>query len=214
MRFLNRREAGDLLVEKLRPYEGKARTLIIGLPRGGVVTAAAVAGGLHLPLDIVCPRKIGAPFNEEYAIGAVTESGEAFLNERVIAQLGIGHDYLDQAIQEQSSEARRRLTLYRQGRPERQYRDCTVILIDDGIATGATMKAAIQSMRAYLAKKVIVAVPVIPPDHVKEFMELVDEFYYLAAPANFSAVGQFYEHFQATSDDEVIQLLARDFFYH
>lgn len=211
MRFVDRHQAGERLAKKLTAYAGKPQTIVIGLPRGGVVTAATTARLLNLPLDIVCPRKIGAPFNEEYAIGAVTETGDACFNERVINQLGVSQQYLDHAVQTQSLEARRRLTLYRQGRLPRQYRDWTVILIDDGIATGATMKAAIQSMRAEQAKEIVVATPVIPPEHVREFKEMTDAFYYLAAPEHFSAVGQFYGSFEATTDDEVIALLQERF---
>jgi putative phosphoribosyl transferase len=207
MRFLDRREAGERLAAALIRFRAKPKTVVLGLPRGGVVTAAAVAGQLGLPLDIVCPRKIGAPFNPEYAIGAVTETGEAFLNERVIAQLGVDPSYLKRTIAEQSAEAQRRLAVYRQGRPARNFEGSTAILVDDGIATGATMKAAIRSMRTQKAAKIIVAVPVLPPDHIQELTAIVDGLYYLAAPPHFAAVGQFYERFESTSDAEVMELL-------
>lgn len=208
MHFQDRQDAGNRLASKLIPFQGRPKTVIVGLPRGGVVTAAAVATKLGLPLDVVCPRKIGAPFNEEYAIGAVTETGESFFNETAIAQLGIDKAYLDQAVQEQSLEAQRRLKIYRQGRPERNFNGWTVILIDDGIATGATMKAAIRSVKSQKAQLVIVAVPVIPPDNVNEIAGMADALYYLAAPPFFAAVGQFYERFDATADAEVIRLMS------
>lgn len=210
MRFFDRRDAGERLAAKLTAYHGKPKTIVIGLPRGGVVTAAAVATQLELPLDVVCPRKIGAPFNEEYAIGAVTETGEPFLNHSAIAQLGVDKTYLERAIKEQSMEAQRRLTVYRQGRPARDFNGWTVILVDDGIATGATMKAAILSVKAQLAKQVVVAVPVIPPDNVPAIASMVNALHYLAAPPHFAAVGQFYDHFDGTTDAEVIHLLSKN----
>lgn len=207
MIFKNRSEAGKLLAESLKNYKSDENAIVIGLARGGVVIAAAVAHDLHLPLDVICPRKLGAPINPEFAIGAITESGEGVINEETVAELGISPTYIDQIIQRETRNAQERIRKYRAGRPQLALEGKTVILVDDGLATGATMKAAIKSVQEAGAEKVVVAVPVAPPDTVNDIEALVDEVVCLHAPAGFAAVGQFYEDFSQTEDDEVIELL-------
>lgn len=205
--FRDRKEAGSQLASLLENYKNRSDTLILGLARGGVVTAASVAVKLHLPLDVMCPRKVGAPFNPELAIGAITETGEGIFHTSLIQQLEVTQAYLEHQVQLERQEAKHRLKIYRAGLPERSLSGKNVILVDDGLATGATMKAAISSARAERAKKVIVAVPVSPEDTLEAIRELADEVACLATPPFFQAVGQFYEDFSATEDEEVIALL-------
>lgn len=207
MIFKDRIQAGKLLAGVLSKYKDSSDTVIFGLPRGGLVPAHVVAQELHVPLDIICARKISAPFNPEFAVGAVTETGEKFMDEDLIARLEISEDYLEQAIKTQTIEASRRQAVYKKNRPSLNPEGKTVILIDDGIATGATMKAAIQSIKAQKAKKIIVAIPVAPPETLKEIEAEADELVCLAAPVFFQAVGQFYQDFSQVEDDEVIALL-------
>lgn len=209
--FLDRREAGERLAAILPEYVNQPLGVVVGLPRGGVVTAFAVAKQLHLPLDIVCPRKVGAPGNPEFAIGAVTETGEGYFDEEIIERMNIPHSYLAMQIEQEKAESQRRLTLYKKGLPPSDFQDKIVILVDDGIATGATMQAAIKSVRAQGAGKVVVAVPVIPPDTISEIERRADELRYVAAPMHFFAVGQFYRTFNPTSDAEVIELLHQSY---
>lgn len=209
MQFIDRTDAGQKLAKELKAYDGTENTVIVGLPRGGVPVACEVARRLHLPLDITCPHKIGAPSNPEYAIGAVTESGETIYNKDVLSSMGIPNDYLKSEVEKQKQRARHQLDIYRQGRPRRDFSGKTVILVDDGLATGATMAAAIQSMRAAAAAKVVVAVPVGPQDTLKEMKTLADELVCLYTPSRFYAVGQFYQEFSQTSDEEVIELMAQ-----
>lgn len=207
MIFQDRSDAGKKLLPHLLQYEKAPNTIVIALPRGGVVTAYEVAQGLHLPLDIVCPRKIGAPYNPELALGAVTHTGAHFFNEDIIRQLEVSKAYLTQEIEKEKQVSLKRQLLYRKNKPPLDIHGKTVILVDDGLATGATMKAAIQWVKEQKAKKVVVAIPVAPPDTLKEVELLVDEVVCLYAPTFFSAVGQFYEDFRQTTDEEVMALL-------
>lgn len=207
MLFKDRKDAGEQLAKLLEKYKNSKDTIILGLPRGGVVTAYIAAIRLHLPLDITCPRKIGAPFNPELAIGAITETGEGVLNEPFIVQMGISNEYLSQEIEKQKQIANHRLNTFRKGLPPRNLKGKNVIIIDDGLATGATMKAAIESVKKEQAKKVIVAIPVSPVDTLQEIEQLCDEVICLATPPSFQAVGQFYHNFTQTEDEEVLDLL-------
>lgn len=207
MIFKNRIQAGEELAKKLRQFKGSAETIVLGLPRGGAVVAAAVAKELGLPLDIIVLRKIGAPGNPEFAIGAITEDGEAVLDKAAIVAWQIPAEYIKQEITKETQEARRRLKLYRGERALLNLKNKTAILVDDGIATGATMAAAIISARAKGAKKVIVAAPVIAVDTLETLQKETDEVIYLDAPAYFGAVGAFYENFEQVEDEEVITLL-------
>lgn len=209
MIFTDRYQAGKELVSYLTKYQNLKDCIVIGLPRGGVVTAFEVAQGLHLPLEIVCPRKIGAPFNPELAIGAITETGEGIFDQSLISRLNVSEDYIQRTVEVEKKQAQRRLSVYRQNRPPRNLKEKIVILVDDGLATGSTMKAAIKTVQAEGAEKIIVAVPVSPPDTLEEIRSEVDEVVCIKAPPFFSAVGEFYENFNSTEDDEVIDLLNR-----
>lgn len=210
MIFRDRHHAGEALVARLKKYHGDKNVVVIGLPRGGVVNAFEVARGLNLPLDIVYPRKIGAPFNPELAIGAITESGKGILNNDLVAQLGITDSYISHAIEYEKAVAQERLNNYRKKQPKIPLKNKTVIIVDDGLATGATMKAAIQSVKVEGADRIVVAVPVSPPDTFSEIQELVDEIIVLDTPPFFSAVGEFYEDFSQTEDEEVVDLLQQN----
>jgi putative phosphoribosyl transferase len=209
MIFQDRHDAGKQLVHLLAKYKNRPQAIVLGLPRGGVVTAYEVAKGLQLPLDVTCPRKIGAPFNQELAIGAITETGEGVFNEDLITRLEIPEIYISHAIEIEKKQAQRRVNLYRKNRPNLSLEGKTVILVDDGLATGATMKAAIKSVKVAGADKIVVAVPISPPDTFQEIKEEVDEAFCLDTPIFFQAVGQFYEDFSQTEDEEVIELLSQ-----
>ena len=209
MIFKDRIDAGAKLTKKLSAYKNKPDTIILGLPRGGVVTAYEVARVLSLPLDILVPRKIGAPTNPELAIGAITEDGSRILDKKLVKMLKVDEEYLREESKAQQEEAQRRLKTYRKDRPLLSLKGKTVIIIDDGIATGATMKAAISSAKAKKAAKIIVAVPVGPPETINAIKLLVDTVICLTIPEAFAAVGSFYEMFAQTSDEEVIALLEK-----
>lgn len=207
--YENREEAGKELATALAKYKENKDTLVIGLPRGGVVTAYEVASALHLPLDVICPRKVGAPNNPELAIGAVTETGEGFFNEDVISYLNVSQEYMQQACLEEQKRAQMRTNTFRKGRPPLSLENKIVIIVDDGLATGATMKAAILSLKGKKTAKIIVAIPVSPPETAKEVKALCDELVVLQSPWFFQAVGQFYADFGQTTDEEVVELLAK-----
>lgn len=207
MLFQNRREAGGKLAQALKKYKNSPRTIILGLPRGGVVVAAEAAKILNLPLDIIVPRKIGAPGNSELAIGAIGEEGEGVFNQELINYFGISLKYIKTETAKEKSEAERRLKLYRGDKPPLNLKGATTILVDDGLATGATMLAAIKSARLKGAEKVIVAVPVSPPDTLEKIQSAADEVICLAAPSFFGAVGNFYQEFGQVEDEEVIKIL-------
>ncbi|MBD3360832.1 phosphoribosyltransferase [Candidatus Peregrinibacteria bacterium] len=209
MIFHDRKEAGKKLAEKLSGYKDKKDVILLGLPRGGVVTAHEIAKQLNLPLDIVVPRKIGAPGNPELAIGAITETGEGIFDENLVKMTNASKDYIDKIVEEEKKEAVRRLKVYRGKKEPKKIKDNTVILIDDGIATGSTMRAAIKSVKKKGAKKIVVAVPVLPRDAVKKFKEEADELVYIDAPYFFGAVGAFYEVFEQTTDKEVVEIMKK-----
>lgn len=195
--FQDRQEAGEFLAEKLVSYRGRD-AIVIGLPRGGVVVAAQVAKALGLPLDIIVARKIGAPSNPELAVGAITEEGAAFY--------GVAPEFIQQEIEQAKKEAKRRVALYRGDRPTLSLKEKIVILVDDGIATGFTMKAAVASVKMKKAKKVVVAVPVGPKETIKQLQKEVDEVIVVLVPPNFHAVGEFYLNFDQVSDEKVRSL--------
>lgn len=207
--FQDRTDAGKQLAQALLHYKENPQAVIIGVPRGGVVLAKEVALILHLPLDVTCPRKIGSPHNPEFAIGAITETGEGYFNEGVIQAIGITDSQLEQLVEKEKLEARHRLSIFRKGLPERDLEGKTVILVDDGLATGSTMKAAIASMRHEGVSYVVVAIPVSPSDTLQDMQQLADEVICLEAPKDFMAVGQFYLHFDQTSDQEVELILSK-----
>lgn len=210
MPFKDRQHAGKLLAQALEKYKDNPNAIVLGLPRGGVVVAYEVAHQLHLPLDIICARKIGAPYNPEFAIGAITETGDKFIDEETLDRLDISNDYLSSEIQTQTTEAKRRLDLYRQGRPCLDLEHKIAILVDDGVATGATMKAAIQTVKSKKALTIVVATPIASSSTLTEIEAQVHEVVCIAAPSSFMAVGQFYENFSQTTDQEVIELISRE----
>lgn len=205
--FKDRVEAGHKLAQKLFHYKNKKNVLVLGLVRGGVIVAAQVAQELNLPLDIIVVRKIGAPQFPELAVGALTQGGNPWFNESLILQLGITKDALEPIINAERAELERRLKTYRVGKKPLTCTGKTVVLVDDGIATGATMHAAVQSAQEMGAKKIIIAVPVCPPEIVKEFEKKVDEVICLETPSYFPAVGSFYRYFEQVSDYEVVKNL-------
>jgi putative phosphoribosyl transferase len=207
MRFRDRHEAGELLAERLEALRGREGLLVLGIPRGGVVVAAEVARILGAPLDVFIARKLGAPHNPELAVGAIASSGEAVLDHDLIAALGVPESYLEAEIKRQRMEIERRMEAYRRGQPPPDFRGRTIILIDDGVATGATMRAAIQALKSMGPQELVVALPVGPADTIQELADMVDRMICLHAPSFFWAVGGFYQDFDQTSDEEVIQLL-------
>jgi len=203
MIFVDRRDAGRRLAAAVRGRLREPRgVIVLGLPRGGIVVAQEVARVLGSPLDIVVVRKIGAPGIEELAIGAVGETGAPVLNDALIESTGIPKPYLVRAVDAARQEVRRRVEAYRAG-PRPDVHDKTVVLVDDGIATGYTVEAAVATLREWRAGRIVLAVPVAPPDAVARFRGLVDDLVVLYAPAEFFAVGQFYADFAQVSDAEV-----------
>jgi len=210
--FKNRVEAGQKLANVLETTGPFENPIILAHPRGGVPVAYEAAKRLHAPLDVIIVRKLGAPFNEEFAIGALVE-GEperVVLNEEAVNQLGIGKKYLDEVVAKEREELHRRQRLYRGTlNPLKNLAGRTVILIDDGIATGYTMKAALAEIREQNPASIIVAVPVAPTDTLPEMERLTDKVVVLETPEPFWAVGAHYERFDQTGDEEVIELLEK-----
>lgn len=206
--FSDRREAGRRLATALDHLKGTADVVVTAIPRGGVVVAAEVARSLGAPLDVVIPRKIGAPGNPELAIGAVAGDGVLVLNEDISMRLGIDEDYLQREKARQMVEIERRRKAYLKGRPGVEIAGKTVVLVDDGLATGSTALAAARALKRGRPERLILAVPVAPRETLKRFSREVDEIVCLEAPTLFYAVGQFYRDFGQTTDDEVMAILA------
>jgi putative phosphoribosyl transferase len=208
-RFQDRIDAGRVLAERLGTYRGKD-VLVLGIPRGGMPVAAEVARRLEGELDVLVARKLGAPGQPELAIGAVTANGGEFVNEEMVGYLGVSEAYLQRVKQEQMAEARRREALFRGDRPAERIRDRVVILVDDGLATGATMRAAVRSVRKHRPALLVVAVPVGSREACAALRGEADEVVCPRVPEFFGAVGYFYENFEPTEDSEVETIL-RDF---
>lgn len=212
--FRDRAEAGRLLVEALKerfpPREGKeyADLLVLAIPRGGVVVGAEVARGLGAPLDVWLARKIGAPHNPEFAIGSVSSHGELVLDHQTIQALGISQAYIEEAVHHERLELERRMTAFRGHAEPVRVEGRTVILVDDGVATGSTAIAALAALKRGGAARRILAVPVAPIDVMPQLEKAADQVVILSAEASFYAVGQFYERFDQVSDSEAIRLLA------
>lgn len=212
--FNDRAEAGSLLVERLRDTDTDSeKPLVLAIPRGGIEVGAAIARGLGCELDVVLSRKLRAPQQPELALGAVSESGVVYLNRFAAAMTNAGNAYVEAERTKQLAEIDRRRKMFRAVRPQADVRGRTVILTDDGIATGATMIAALKTVRASGAKKLIVAVPVGPTDRIEALRPLCDRVECLIEPADFWAVGQFYRDFEQVSDERVVELL-REFDGH
>ena len=207
--FLNRAEAGRLLAEKLEKYAGRDDVIVLGLPRGGVPVAYEVAKRLSVPLDVFIVRKLGVPGFEELAAGAIASGGVRVLNQDVMRSLPNADETIESITARETAELERREQSYRDGRPAPELRNRVVILVDDGLATGATMHAAVKALRQRGVAKIVVAVPVGPPDTCREFEDEADETICASTPEFFQAVGQYYEDFSQTSDEEVRELLAR-----
>jgi len=207
--FADRVDAGRQLGMELRRRRWES-PVVLGLPRGGVVVAAEVARALAAPLDVVVVRKIGAPGRPELGLGAVADGDEplALVNDELIASLRVPGEHLRQETARQLMEVRRRQSLLRNGRPAIVLHDRTAIVVDDGIATGGSMRAALRMVRRASPRKVVLAVPVAPPETLAELAPDADEIVCLVTPPDFVAVGRFYWDFRQTTDDEVIALLA------
>src|SRR6266566_3554767 len=207
--FANRTEAGRLLAEKLEKYANRNDVIVFGLPRGGVPVAYEVAKRLQVPLDVFIVRKLGVPGFEELAAGAIASGSVRVLNEDVMRAIPYGDAAIEAVTAKETVELQRREQIYREGRPAPDLRGNVVMLVDDGLATGATMRAAVKALRQSGAAKIVVAVPVGPPDTCHELEEQADETICLSMPEFFQAVGQYYEDFSKTSDEDVRELLAR-----
>src|SRR5213592_3498859 len=207
--FPNRIEAGRLLAEKLEKYADRDDVIVLGLPRGGVPVASEVAKRLRAPLDVFIVRKLGVPGFEELAAGAIASGGVRVLNEDVMRAIPYADEAIEAVTAKETAELERREQIYREGRPPPELRDRVVILVDDGLATGATMRAAVKALRERVVATIVVAVPVAPPDTCHEVEQLADETICLSTPPFFQAVGQYYEDFSQTTDDEVRELLTR-----
>ena len=206
--FANREEAGQLLAEKLLDYTGRDDVIVLGLPRGGVPVAFEVAQRLRVPLDVFIVRKLGVPGFEELAVGAIASGGVRVLNEDVARSLPNAEEVIESITARETAELQRREESYRDGRPAPELGGKTVILVDDGLATGATMRAAVAALRQRDVARIVVAAPVGAPETCREFEHEVDEIICAMAPDYFQAVGQYYEDFSQTSDEEVRELLA------
>jgi len=207
-RFSNRIEAGRLLAQKLMAYADREDVLVLGLPRGGVPVAYEVAKVLNAPLDICLVRKLGVPAHKELAMGAIASGGVRVLNYDVISWLGISGKTIDQVAERELRELQRRDRAYRGDRPFPDIHNRILILVDDGIATGSTMKAAIEVLRQEQPQKIVVAVPVAPPSVYQELGKTVEQVVCVMTPEPFYAIGLWYEDFSQTTDEEVRHLLA------
>ncbi|MBV1851234.1 phosphoribosyltransferase [Catellatospora tritici] len=206
MTFAHRTEAGHRLAQRLT-FLHDAEPVVLGLPRGGVVVAVEVARALGAPLDVLVVRKLGVPGQSEVAMGAIGEEGVRVLNDDVLAMTGLGEHDVAVVEDHERIELERRVRRYRGGRPPEPITDRTVVIVDDGIATGATARAACEIARARGAARVVLAVPVASPDSVVELRRVADEVISLETPSSFFAVGEFYADFRQTSDEEVVALL-------
>jgi predicted phosphoribosyltransferase len=209
MIFANRREAGRELARRLRDYAGRADVLVLALPRGGVPVAYEVARALRAPLDVFVVRKLGLPGLEELAMGAIATGGVRVLNEDLVRRLDVPDDVLDAVAAREQVELERREQVYRGERPPADPHNRVVILVDDGLATGTTMRAAVKALRQQHPARIIVAVPVGAPDTCAELAEEADEAICARTPEPFGAVGYWYADFEQTTDEEVRDLLER-----
>ncbi|MEC9341325.1 MAG: phosphoribosyltransferase family protein [Pseudomonadota bacterium] len=203
MQFADRSAAGEALAQALTPRCRRTGQLVLALPRGGVPVAVPVARKLECELDLLLVRKLGVPWQPELAAGAIADGGVRILNEEIIRVAGLSDTQIDEIAERELRELERRSRLYREDRPAPQLRDRDLILVDDGLATGATMKAAVAVARAAGATSITVAVPVAPAETLREFSLLVDELICLSTPRQFFGVGQGYGDFRQVSDDEV-----------
>ena len=208
-RFEDRFDAGRFLAGELKHHAGNPNVVVLALPRGGVPVAFEIARAIDAPLDIFVVRKLGAPGYEELAMGAIATGGVRVFNEEVIQHLGVSQSWIDAAIREQEEELRRREEAYRGDRPPAELQNHTAILVDDGLATGASMRAAVRALKQRQPAAIIVAVPIGSRDTCDQFRVEVDEVVCGRTPEPFHAVGAWYQDFTQTTDDEVRELLDR-----
>ena len=208
MLFRDRADAGRHLLSRLGAYHGRPDVVVLGLPRGGIPVGYEVARGLGAPLDVFVVRKLGVPGQEELAMGAIATGGVRVVNRDVVDALHIAPDVLDRAAAQELRELERRQRSYRGERPEPQVEGRTVILVDDGLATGSTMRAAVQALRQQRPARIVVAVPVAASATCEELRREVEDVVCFATPEPFMAVGRFYDDFSQTTDEEVHDLLA------
>ncbi len=208
MAFKDRRDGGKKLAERLGKYKGDD-PLILALPRGGIETGYEVARELDAELDVIVVRKLGAPSNPEFGFGAIGAGDTRVINEQTVKRLGLSEDEIERVAEKERKELNRRLEKYRGNRELPGIEGRTVIIVDDGMATGGTAMAAVQTTRAQNPEKLILAVPVSPPDSADKLRDEVDDLICLETPSAFMAVGQWYSRFGQTSDDRVIELLRK-----
>ena len=207
--FQDRHDAGRQLAQALIRYRDARDTIVLALPRGGVVIAYEISLALHLPLDVLVTRKLGTPGNSELAMGALAETGYRHLNTDVIREFAVSQQELDEEVRRQQQEINRRIQRYRQGRRLPSLKDQTVILVDDGIATGATFYASLAALCDMHLRRLIAAVPVAPIHALQDLKPKVDEVVILATPSLFFGIGQFYLDFDQVEDAEVIEYLTK-----
>jgi predicted phosphoribosyltransferase len=207
--FQNRLQAGQLLAQELGNWRGK-KAVVLGIPRGGIVVAQALAQGIEADLDIVLSRKLGVPDHAELAAGALAENGALFLNQDVVEELFIPNIYIEQEKERQGAEIKRHSQLIRGILPKVPLKERIVIVTDDGVATGATMQAAVWAIRRENPQKLIVAIPVASDEAIARLAEDVDKLVCLRMPAFFMAVGQFYLQFDPVTDDEMFEILRQE----
>lgn len=205
----DRTEAGKRLARELMRYATRSDVLVLALPRGGVPVGFEVARALGVPLDVFVVRKLGLPFHEELAMGAIASGGAELLNDEVIETFAISDEEIDRVIASERRELERRERLYRGSRPFPTLKDRIVILVDDGLATGSTMRAAVMALREESPARIVVAVPVAARDTCDDFRDVADEIVCLETPEPFDAVGLWYQNFSQTTDREVHELLTR-----
>lgn len=204
--FLNRYDAGEKLAEKLEKFKGED-VVVLAIPRGGVETAYNTIKKFNFKWDLITPRKIGAPHNEEVAIGAVSIDGTYVLDEKIVQYFNIPEEYVKNKVTSELKEIKRRLREYRDDEDPPDVKNKVVIVIDDGIATGFTLLAAIESIKKLQARKIIIAVPVAPDETVESFSKIVDEVICLVVPSEFYAVGMYYENFPQLTDKELFSVM-------
>ena len=206
--FEDRRDAGRRLAGKLSRFEDE-QTVVFALPRGGVPVGYEISRVLEAPLDVFVSRKLGAPDQPEFGIGAVATGGVRVLNQDVVRRLGIPDDYVEQITAQETAEVGRRLRYFRGERPEPEVVGRTVILVDDGLATGVTARAAVQALRLRKPRRLVLAAPVCAAQTADLFEAAVDELVCLESPSDLGAIGFWYRNFEQTSDEEVVELLER-----